>query len=423
MPSNGQPPPSPVRKLRIAMYSHDTMGLGHMRRNLLLAQSFAADPVGASVLLIAGASEVNALHLPDGVDCLSLPALQKSSAGDYSPRRLSMPLEELTHLRSETIRAALAAFSPDVLIVDNIPRGAGGELDATLKMLADDPLARCVLGLRDILDDPVTVNAQWDEADNVGAIGQFYDAVWVYGDADLFDCVKQYGWPAGVAEKLSFTGYLDPRGRLVSQWLAEDSRLPGDFPQRFAACLCGGGQDGFEVAQAFLKCSLPDDMGGIVLAGPCMPSAELNQLRQLAAANRRKLVWDFVPEADTLIAVADRIVAMGGYNTICSVVCHEKPALIVPRRSPRQEQSIRARCFAKRNLIDLVDANSDLTAEVSAWLRKEVRKTKVKGVGFNGLQRAAALLQEVISQPRRNQPSNSASRDQLETTEKAHVGK
>ena len=37
------------------------------------------------------------------------------------------------------------------------------------------------------------------------------------------------------------------------------------------------------------------------------------------------------------------VVAMGGYNTFCEILTLDKPALIVPRSKPRQEQLIRAR--------------------------------------------------------------------------------
>ncbi len=73
-----EPPP---RKLRVALYSHDTMGLGHMRRNLLIAQTLMNCPSPPVILMIAGAREAGALPLPAGVDCLTLPSLGKDIEG------------------------------------------------------------------------------------------------------------------------------------------------------------------------------------------------------------------------------------------------------------------------------------------------------------------------------------------------------
>src|SRR5215831_4362720 len=78
------------RKPRIALYSHDTMGVGHMRRNLLIAAALARLRSPAVILLIAGAREVNAFGVPPGVDCLSLPALRKEGNGQYQARHLDL---------------------------------------------------------------------------------------------------------------------------------------------------------------------------------------------------------------------------------------------------------------------------------------------------------------------------------------------
>src|SRR2546428_4211044 len=128
-------PRNPSRRPRVVLYSHDTMGLGHMRRNLLIAQTLAGGDLGATVLLVCGAVQAGALILPAGVDCLTLPALRKEPSGEYDARRLEVSLAELIELRARTIRAAVDAFRPDLLVADNVPRGALGELEPTLRDL------------------------------------------------------------------------------------------------------------------------------------------------------------------------------------------------------------------------------------------------------------------------------------------------
>jgi predicted glycosyltransferase len=41
-------------KFRIALYSHDTVGIGHMRRNLSIAQALARSVGEPLILLITG---------------------------------------------------------------------------------------------------------------------------------------------------------------------------------------------------------------------------------------------------------------------------------------------------------------------------------------------------------------------------------
>lgn len=57
---------------------------------------------------------------------------------------------------------------------------------------------------------------------------------------------------------------------------------------------------------------------------------------------------------EELIAGAKAVVAMGGYNTYCEILSFDKPALIVPRVRPREEQLIRARRAAELGLIEML---------------------------------------------------------------------
>ena len=59
---------------------------------------------------------------------------------------------------------------------------------------------------------------------------------------------------------------------------------------------------------------------------------------------------------------------MGGYNTMCEILSLKKPALIIPRDNPRQEQLIRATVFKKRGLCDFLKWG-DVTPEA---MRKKV---------------------------------------------------
>src|SRR3954465_15194216 len=117
---------------RIALYSQDTHGLGRMRRNIAIARTLAADEPRA-ILLISGAGEAAILGLPEGADTLGLPALQ--DPGHPRSRCLGLGREALVKLPSAALRSALTAFRPDVLIVDRLPAGVGGELRASFEML------------------------------------------------------------------------------------------------------------------------------------------------------------------------------------------------------------------------------------------------------------------------------------------------
>src|SRR6056297_4111315 len=117
------PGPAKGALRRVVLYSHDTLGFGHLRRNLMLAQRLKAMSPVPEVLLVAGTSEAGAFDLPAGVDLITLPAYAKQSCGTYRARRLSMALAELRDLRAGIIKAAVKNFRPDLFIADNAPLG------------------------------------------------------------------------------------------------------------------------------------------------------------------------------------------------------------------------------------------------------------------------------------------------------------
>jgi predicted glycosyltransferase len=399
---------APLR--RIALYSHDAMGMGHLRRNALIAQTLASSPLRSGLLCISGTCDATTLALPPGADYVTLPALRKEQSGRrYTSRRLPLPTRDLIELRARLIVAALDAFEPDLFIVDKVPRGLLGELEPTLRHLRSRGRTRCVLGLRDVLDEPAVVQREWAEQRNEDAIRRYFDAVWVYGDPAVYDMAREYNLSSGLAGMIRYTGYLDQRPRLAQ---AEAEEAPAGLDQdggRLALCLVGGGEDGSALAEAFAAAELPEHTSGVVVAGPMMPREGRERLHGSAVLRARMQVLDFVPEPGFLLHRAHRVVAMGGYNTTCEVLSHGKRALIVPRVHPRREQMIRAQRLHQLGVVDLLDP-SDLSPEALArWLAADeppAVDARLR-IDFQGLQRIPRLVTELLaSSPARGSRAN-----------------
>ena len=143
---------------------------------------------------------------------------------------------------------------PDVLIVDNVPRGALRELDSTLHHLRKAGRTRCVLGLRDVIDEPAAVKIEWNRLANEEAIRDFYDEVWVYSDPAVYNLVLEYRFSEEVASKVRFTGYLDQRARFGLPGENEACPLAARDLRgsEYVLCTVGGGQDGANLAEAFV---------------------------------------------------------------------------------------------------------------------------------------------------------------------------
>jgi predicted glycosyltransferase len=391
-PCDDTGPPKP----RVALYSPGIAGLGHMRRNLLIGQTLSGSPPGAVILMVAEARQACAFAMPPGMDCVTLPALRKLPDGKCQPRYLDATMREVMHLRATVICSAIEAFDPDVLVVDFLPRGRHGELDTTLERLRFRGQTRCVLGLRDVLENPA-----WGRGAFEDDIRDYYDAVWVYGDPGVHDLVREQGFPADLAAKVCHTGYLDQRARLrfadgEDAQVLDRLALP---PGQVVLCLVGGGGDGAPLAEAFAQADLPPRTNGVLLTGPYMPPEVQQRLRQRAARSPRFRVLEFLPEPAPLLQRADRVIAMGGYNTVSEVLSFEKPALVVPRTNP-PEQWVRAERLRELGFVDVLPCDDLHPRALSAWLARDVPPPRVhQRVDFHGLTRLPRLLAEVLAAP------------------------
>ena len=411
----GRPPvvraaPPPARRTlsaeqalrpRVAMYSQGMVGFGHIRRNASIAQALRGSPLQPSIVLIAEAWQAGALPMPPGVDCVTLPALRREADGGYNPRFLADVSDlDVISLRARVIRSAIKTFVPDVLVVDCLPVGVAGELTRTLARLRKGGNTRCVLGLRDVLQDAETVRRDWSERAHMDAIRDYYDAIWVYGDPAVYDPVREYDLPDYAAAKVRYTGYLDQRPRLEfaeAQTAAVLASLP---PGRVALCVVGGGHDGGALAEAFVAADFPPDTTAVMVTGPLMPWETRQRLHRAAQRRTRFELLEFVPDPVPLIERADRVIAMGGYNTVCEVLSFEKPALIVPRVT-EPEQGIRARRMQELGLLDVLHPDELSPQALTEWLARDpAPPPPPRGrVDLGGLTRIPGLLAELLGVP------------------------
>lgn len=380
------------RPMRIALYSHDTMGMGHIRRNLLIASAILKKCERVEILLIAGTREAAYFATQAGLDCVTLPALAKSTDGLYSARHLGWSLEETTRLRSKVIRAAMEEFAPDLFVVDKIPRGIGNELVPTLECLRQSN-TRCILGLRDVLDEPAVVAREWQRDANDAAIEAYFNELWIYGDQQIYDCLSEYNFTSAVSSRAYFTGYLNQTTRYPATSNCGQSATQTKPP--VALCVVGGGQDGFQLAEAFVQATMPAGWQGIVITGPFMPKDHQQRLHQQARANGSIEVIDHLVETDEYLQSAERVIAMGGYNTVTSVLSFRKASLIVPRMVPRQEQWIRAQRLAKLGWISVLTPPELNSLQLSNWLHRDVvPQPSSESVDLLGLERISQRVNQ-----------------------------
>lgn len=391
---------------RIAIYSHDAQGLGHLRRNLLITRSLVSEGFVPSVLVLSGLRETASYEFPPGVDCLTLPALGKDARGKYHARSLRVELDEIVRMRSTLIRGAVESFRPDVLIVDKLPLGIFGELESALEWLRVGAGARIILGLRDILDEPSAVLREWEQQRAFDAMRRYYDRVWIYGDRSVYDAGVEYDVPDDIAIKFRYTGYLNPRHaerQAGSDAPAGRPRLPDSMdlpPGSLTLCSVGGGRDGMPLASEFLRAPLPEGTGGVLVTGPLMDGEDRALLHALASRRRDMRLVEFVTDPGPLMCCADRVICMGGYNSVCEALAFEKPTLVVPRVVPRKEQLIRAERLSALGLLDMLHPDRLSAGALGEWIRRDAARARSAeaAIDFGGVRRIPELLREAMTE-------------------------
>ena len=325
---------------RILIYSHDTFGLGHLRRCRTIAQSMVQRRKGLTVLILSGSPIIGSFNFRTRVDFVRIPGVIKLRNGEYSSLSLHMDIAEVLELRASIIRHTAEVFKPDLFLVDKEPLGLRGEIHDTLQFLNSrgTPL---VLGLREVLDHPMLLAKEWERKNAVPALRDLYDEIWVYGLPQICDALAGIDLPEEVREKITYTGYL--RSNIPAEVIHNPGNRP--FEEPYILVTTGGGGDGEHLIDWVLSAYEHDPdipYPSLMVYGPFMSPQrrEKFQIRVDKIANVKALTFD--SNVERLMSGAAGVVAMGGYNTFCEILTMDKPAVIAPRTRPRMEQYIRA---------------------------------------------------------------------------------
>ncbi len=357
---------------RYLFCSHDGFGLGHVRRNSLIAAAIAELQPEARIVLVTGLA-VRPAWLGNGrIDVVRVPPMLKDSEGSY--RHAELSFEEAIGRRAAAFRRTIDDFRPDVVVVDRHPYGIAGELRRGLD-LARQRGAAVVLGLRDVLDEPQRVRDELS-GDGWAGVSDGFDEILVYGAPVLCDHVAEYGLP------------LRPR---YCGWVVERPQPVRREPD-LVAVTAGGGGDGEAVFRLGIELAraLPGRRT-VLVAGPY---ASRSPLDRSGLAGRLEVVAD-LPGCVDLFARAGAVVQMAGYNSTAESLAAGVRPVLVPRRTPRREQAIRASRLAAMGLADVVD--EAVPADEVAWLLARPRlveqaQIEANGLRLDGAERAASAL-------------------------------
>ncbi|GFZ87219.1 membrane protein [Elstera cyanobacteriorum] len=338
---------------RLLIYSHDSFGLGHLRRCRSIAQNLVQTYPDLEVLILSGLPIIASYAFDERVRYRLVPGIIKLSNGDYKALDAA-DIREAIDARSRLILETAQEFQPDLFLIDKEPLGIRGEVTDTLVYLKERGVP-VVLGVRDVMDDPVAFAAEWERKLAVPALEDYFSEIWVYGMERIYRPLEGLPLPAAVEQKIVYTSYL---------W-REENRAPSAEPlpvdPPFLLVTPGGGGDGEGLVDWVLSAyeRATDLLRALIVCGPFMHAESRRRIEARAARLRHVEVLTFAPDMERLMTAATAVVAMGGYNTFCEILSFDKPSLIVPRTRPRLEQFIRAREAERQGLLRMLPHDED----------------------------------------------------------------
>ena len=393
---------------KLVVYSHDTFGLGNIKRMLAVTQHLLDSMPDLSVLLISGSPMIHHFHLPEKrFDYLKLPCLGRTQTGEYKVKKLGAGFEALVAIRSQIIQATVANFNPDIILVDKKPRGVADELLPTLELIRrNGTQTKVTLLLRDILDDPETTRNIWFKNDYFKSIERYYHSIFVMGSAEVFNVGREYRFPENAAKKIEYCGYTQ---RARSAAAVELNNFFANSSARRVLVTAGGGEDGYQLIKTYLagvSASAESQFCSLIVTGPEMSSEQRNKIHHASNQLAQVQALEFTPNLLEYMRHADVVVSMAGYNTVVEILSLNKQAVVVPRTKPVQEQLIRAKRLERMGLLTCVTP-SQLTSDRLMHAVYQRLSTKGKPLDsnrsfdFNGLPNLAGHIQRLFDDSKR----------------------
>lgn len=393
---------------KILVYSHDTYGLGNIRRMLEISKHVVDHDPNVSILIVSGSPMLHAFRIPSRIDYVKLPCLTRTRNGSYAVKFLDMGYEEMLRLRRNLILNAFVDFDPDLLLVDKKPLGISDELGPTLELASRrGHRTKTSLVLRDILDAPEATRRVWAKNRYHDAIQAYYDQVLVLGSPTVFDVNREYDFPAATRSKVRYCGYVArPPGRGFREQMRADLGVLPD--EKLVLVTVGGGDDGDRVLQCYVDGWSRDPwiqqakVKTLLVCGSEMNEVHKRQIIN-ASADPRLIIRDFSDDMMTCMDAADLVVCMGGYNTTCELLTLRKPAIMVPRARPVEEQWIRAERLASMGLFRAIHPDRLQPSVLMDHVKAELHRldcgvpTPTGAIDLRGLHRLHEAITELTS--------------------------
>jgi predicted glycosyltransferase len=392
-----------LSKRRAFFYVQHLLGIGHLKRAVTLAR--AMDAAGLEVTLASGGLPVPDLAPGGKLGGVRLVQLPPASAADLTFRTLvdgsGRPVDsEWKRKRGDALLAAWRAADPHVLVLELFPFGrrqmrfellplleaATGAARRPSANAARRPAIAC--SVRDVLGSQKSPQRQ---EETLVLVERYFDRVLVHGDPAVLAFDRTFSGAHHIAGRIEYTGYV-----------VDDAQpADGNAGQDEVIVSAGGGAVGAAFLEAAMRAKPLTELAGRnwrVLAGNNLPEGEFQKLARLAAGGTGIELERSRPDFTTLLANCALSISQAGYNTLMETIRAGARAVVVPFAGGHEtEQTLRARCFAERGLLELVEESALAPETLAAAIDRAARKPRPPpgAINLDGAQRSAALIAQL----------------------------
>ena len=337
------------------MCCYDQRGLGRTARTLDIASALTARFSDCAILILTNLSIVGRFRAPQGVDVVRMPSIGPATGSEAG--RTSIDRERALQIRRMLAERTVETFKPDLVVIDRDPAHLPAEMQTVLKSVRDKlPKARVVWALPDMVGSPRVVGPRWSAEGVCQTLDRYCDEVWVYGVRGVFDQAREYEFPAGLAEKVHYTGYL--RSPSVPPHRVPNDLLRAHPDRPLVLVTAGGGASGYPLISNYLdfleRVNGDATFQSVVISGPMMPARWNAALAERARRLPHVIFHRFSKQVLQYMRHSQLAISRGGYNTLCANLTYRKPAILVPDEEPPHEHLVRADVFGRLRWCGLV---------------------------------------------------------------------
>lgn len=371
---------------RLLFYVQHLLGIGHVRRALLISR--ALQSAGVEVHLVLGGRSNLPMSL-DGLNVHWLPSLHSDSGfSGLLDANGEIASEDYLADRANALLALDKRLQCQAVMVEMYPLGRRAfafELEPLLAQAkARDALS--LSSIRDVLVQKIGEKAQAKQSKSAQHADAVYDHILVHGDPEFIALEDSFPFTDVLQDKIHYTGLVAP------------DRPPIEVARKGIWVSVGGGAVGAALLNSALDALEKGDAKHLpwtLVAGPNLPDAEQQALT--ARAKALGATWlNGCADLPARLAGARVSISQAGYNTVCDLLAAGTPSVLVPfAEGDENEQSLRAHklhAMGWAYTVESAQLSAENLGQAIEWALEQTPSTPL--ICLNGAENSARFIAE-----------------------------